>query len=62
MTIEELRSIADQTGLKEKSGSLVVFSETGPAGMRLIHALVAVVERQQHEINELQKRLDAISR
>ena len=60
MTVEELKQVVEkyQESCKEKSGSLVVFSETGPAGMKLIHALVRVVERQQREIDELKEKLN----
>jgi hypothetical protein len=57
MKIEELKSAveAQREGLKKKSG-ICRFSESGPVGMPVIDALVAMIESQQKEIDELKER------
>ena len=57
MTIDELKSKVEtyRTGLKEKSGHMCHFSDTGPVGMSLIDALVAAIESQQLRIEKLEK-------
>ncbi len=58
MTIDELKSKVEtyRTGLEEKSGSMCMFSETGPVGMSLIDALVDMIEAQQSRIESLEKK------
>lgn len=41
--------------LKAKSGQIVSFSEAGPAGMKLIDALVHVIENLERRIAELER-------
>lgn len=56
MKIEELKSKVEshRDGLKGKSG-VCMFSESGPVGMSVIDAIVAMIESQQREIDELRK-------
>jgi hypothetical protein len=56
MTVSELKENVEsyRSGLKGKSG-LCSFSETGPVGMSVIDAIVATLEAQQKEIDELKK-------
>ncbi|MGD0462529.1 MAG: hypothetical protein ABSB74_08575 [Tepidisphaeraceae bacterium] len=58
MEIAELKKqVADyRSFLKEATGKMPRFSETGPANMGLIDALVAVVEKQEQRIVALEKR------
>jgi hypothetical protein len=42
-------------GLREKSG-VCMFSESGPVGMVVIDALVAAIESQQKQIDELNRK------
>ncbi|MEO7403517.1 MAG: hypothetical protein ABIU95_07590 [Burkholderiales bacterium] len=56
MTIEDLKANVEayRQGLKSKSG-VCMFSENGPVGMSVIDALVATIEAQQKEIDDLQR-------
>ena len=56
MTVEDLRANVEayRVGLKGKSG-VCVFSENGPVGMSVIDALVATIEAQQKQIDELKR-------
>src|SRR5262249_45256797 len=53
--IDELKSKVEsyRTSLKDKSGKPCIFGESGPVGMSVIDALVAMIESQQREIDEL---------
>ena len=58
MTIDELKSKVEsyRADLEAKSGAVCRFGETGPVGMSLIDALVATIEAQQRQIDELEKK------
>jgi len=58
VTIDELKSRVEsyRDTLKGKSG-VCRFSEAGPVGISLIDALVATVESQQSQIDELKQRI-----
>jgi hypothetical protein len=55
VTIQEMKSKIEpyRQDLKEKSGQHCRFSETGPVGMSVIDAPVAMIEAQQEQIDEL---------
>lgn len=59
MQLEELKQITNtyQAFLTEKKGSIVAFSESGPAGMGLIHALVKTVEQLESRIKALESNV-----
>ncbi len=59
MNIEELRSTVEsyRSGLKEKSGSVCMFTESGPVGMSLIDAILAVLEAQDRRIEEIARKV-----
>lgn len=58
MPLDELKAKveAHRESLKAKSGHLVHFSETGPVGIGLIDAIVALLEAQERRIAEVEKR------
>jgi hypothetical protein len=60
MTVEQLKERVEKyrAGLKQKEGLACVFSETGPASMGLIDALVAALEAQEARIQALENRPD----
>ncbi len=55
MTLEKLKAeVAEhRAGLKSKTGTVCMFSESGPVGMSLIDAIVKVLEDQERRIKEL---------
>lgn len=57
MNVEELKSKVEQyrSALKDKAGKACFFSESVPASMGLIDALVATLQDQQRRIEELEK-------
>lgn len=57
MNTQDLKAKVEQyrTALKDKTGKACFFSESGPASMDLIDALVATLEDQQRRIEELEK-------
>lgn len=57
MTVEELKTKIEayRAALRDKKG-IAMFSESGPVGMSVIDALVAAIESQQLQIEELQKK------
>ncbi len=59
MTIEELRSTVEsyRNGLKKNSGKQCLSSESGPVGMLLIDAIVAVLEAQERRIEEISRKV-----
>jgi len=59
MTIEELKQRIEEhrAGLKDKSGTSCMFSETGPVGMSVIDAVVAALEAQEERIGVLERRI-----
>jgi len=50
------RLAKEEENLKNSSGKVCMFSETGPISLGLFKALVDVVEQQAKEIEELKKR------
>jgi hypothetical protein len=48
---------AEAASLKQKSGSQLLMSETGPIGTKTARAILAVVEAQAREIEQLKARL-----
>ena len=56
MTIEALKAATEKyrSDLVKKSGSGVLFSETGPANMGLIDAIIKVIEVQEQRIKTLE--------
>jgi hypothetical protein len=56
MTIEELKTATEKyrSDLVKKSGSGVLFSETGPANMGLIDAIIKTIEAQEQRIKVLE--------
>jgi len=59
MTIEELKAKVKsyRASLEEKSGKICHFSETGPVGMSLIHAIVAALETMDQRLTKLEGQL-----
>ena len=57
MTVEDLRAKIEayRVSLKAKSG-VCVFSENGPIGMSVVDMLVAAIESQQQQIDELRRQ------
>jgi hypothetical protein len=57
MTVEDLRAKIEayRVSLKDKSG-VCVFSENGPIGMSVVDMLVAAIESQQQQIDELRRQ------
>jgi hypothetical protein len=57
MTVDELKREVEayREKLKENTG-IVKSSEHGPVGMAMIDALVAAIEHQQRQIDDLQKQ------
>jgi hypothetical protein len=62
MTIEELRAKIEshRATLKEMTGQSCEFSVTGPVGMYVVDALVATLETQQEQIDELRSSLGRV--
>lgn len=60
MTIEELKAkVAGlHDALNKKSGGVAQYGPSGPIGVAAIDWLLAVVERQQGEIDAMKARLD----
>lgn len=59
MKLEELKAKIDryQEWLEGDNGAVVVFSDTGPASMPMIHHLFSALETQAKRIDELEQRL-----
>jgi hypothetical protein len=59
MTMEELRGLVEshRATLKEMTGQPCEFSVTGPVGVYVVDALVATLESQQKQIDELRSSL-----
>ena len=59
MMINDLKARVEsyREDLKKKSGGVCLFSENGPVGMSVVDALVATIEAQQKQIEDLAKRL-----
>jgi len=59
MDIAELKKKVEeyQARLTINAGKMVVFSETGPANMGLIEALVSVIEKQEQRIVALERKI-----
>ncbi len=64
MNIDKLKAEVEayREKLKGKSGEVCIFSETGPVGMSLIDAIVTVLEAQQQQINDIEKKVEASHR
>lgn len=56
MTVEEFKAKVEEyrSNLRGKSGKMVVFSEGGPIGMRLMDDVVRVLEEQERRIAALE--------
>jgi hypothetical protein len=63
MTIDELRremaSYRKALTEKGKAGHMVRFTSTGPVGMPLVDKLVAVMEAQQQQIDDLRAKIES---
>lgn len=59
MNISELKTKVEEyrKSLVERNGRTVVFSETGPVGMKVIDALVQALETQAMRIDELERNV-----
>ena len=59
MNLDELKTKveANRDGLKEKSGKMCMFTESRPANMGLIDAMVSTIEAQERRIAELEKKV-----
>jgi hypothetical protein len=64
MTLIELRSEVDRyrRSLVSKAGSVVEFSESGPAGMLLIDSLVQLAEVHEQRILNLEQKIADLER
>ena len=61
MSVDKLKAEVEayREKLKGRSGGTCIFSETGPVGMSLIDAIVTVLESQQQQINDIEKKIKA---
>ena len=57
MKLDELKQKVSEyrEGLKEKSGNIVKFSETGPVSVGLIDFIVSVLDDQEGRIGKLEE-------
>jgi len=58
MNVEELKNLLERARQysKDNSGKVLMCSDRGPAGFELIQALIAVVEQQNREIEEIKSK------
>lgn len=63
MTVEELKAKVEKNRewLKEQSGHMVKFAETGPVGIGLIDAIVETLETMQARMQGLEKAVKDIN-
>jgi|SoimicMinimDraft_9_1059737.scaffolds.fasta_scaffold974378_1 hypothetical protein len=63
MKIEELRSKVEKyrARLKEKAGTMCMFTEDGPIGLSVIDELIEALESQQRRIDALERKIGAAS-
>jgi hypothetical protein len=59
MTIDTVKSEIEayRADLKAKDGEICSFSEAGPAGMKLIDALMQLADAQELRITDLERRM-----
>jgi hypothetical protein len=59
MEIADLKKKVEeyQARLAANAGKFVVFSETGPANMGLVEALVSTIEKQEQRIIALERKV-----
>ena len=63
MKIKELRSTVEKyrVRLKEKAGSMCMFTDDGPIGLSVIDDLVEALESQERRIDALEMKIGAAS-
>lgn len=52
----------DRKRMSEGEGSAIVSSKNGPVGFRLIDRVIAVLEEQARQIEELRQKVDTLER
>jgi hypothetical protein len=57
MTVQELKVAVEamRESLKQKNGSIVKASESGPVGISIIESIVRALEAQEERINRLEQ-------
>ena len=56
--LEELKTLLERARQfsKDNNGKVMMCSDRGPVGFELIQALIAVIERQQRDIDEIKAK------